>query len=139
MGNPGESGFGFVLKDESGIVLEEVGRYIGHATNNVAEYRGLLGCLEHAETYKPDVLIVYSDSELLVKQIRGEYRVKSAHLKELFLLAQRMIWNAPFDFEIHHIGREGNKTADGLARRAIRLRSDTADAALTAGPQRQSG
>ena len=125
-----------MLKDSTGTVVEEVGRYIGHATNNIAEYRGLLGCLEIVESYKPETLIVYSDSELLVKQVKGEYRVKRPHLKELHAKILEMIRSASYAFEIHHIPREENASADGLARRAIRRRSDTA---TKAGPHRQSG
>lgn len=136
LGNPGESGFGVVLKDSSGAVVEEAGCYIGHATNNVAEYRGLLGCLEIVESYRPETLTVYSDSELLVRQVRGEYRVKHPHLKELHGRVLGMIRRASYVFEIHHIPREENAAADGLARKAIHGRSDTA---TIAGPHRQSG
>ncbi len=127
LGNPGEAGYGVVIKDEEGTILDAVGRYIGKATNNVAEYRGLLGCLELTKQYGADSLTVYSDSQLVVNQMKGIYRIKKAHLKVLHSQALEAIQNEEIRFSIHHIPREENRIADGLARRAIRLRSEIRD------------
>ena len=123
-GNPGEAGYGVVLKNEKTDILVAAGRYIGHSTNNVAEYRGLMGCLEIVAKFEVSALTVYSDSELLVKQMKGIYRVRKPHLQELHAQILNTINRSPYHFEIHHIPREKNSEADGLAGRAIRLRSD---------------
>jgi ribonuclease HI len=123
LGNPGESGYGVVLKDEEGTVLEVEGGYIGKATNNVAEYKGLLACLKLVKQRGIHALTVYSDSQLLVNQMKGIYRVKKPHLKEFHSQALEAIAAGSIRFSIHHIPRDKNKEADGLARRAIRLRS----------------
>jgi len=126
-GNPGESGYGIVLKDEKGKVLDAIGRYIGETTNNVAEYRGLLGCLEMAKQRKAHSVIVYSDSQLVVNQMKGTYRIKKPHLRVLHSQALEAIQTGSIHFSIHHIPREKNRSADKLARRAIRLRSEVRD------------
>jgi ribonuclease HI len=123
-GNPGDAGYGVVLKDENGRILLSKGFYIGFATNNVAEYRGLLGCINLAQQFKASQITVYSDSELLVKQMTGKYRVKKEHLKLLFQEACELIHSKLDRFEILYIPREKNMEADGLARRAVRLRTD---------------
>ena len=88
-GNPGPAAYGYVLEAEDGTVLAAHGEAIGVATNNVAEYRALLAGLERAAEAGIDELAVVSDSELLVKQMRGEYKVKNAALRELWEEAQR--------------------------------------------------
>lgn len=118
-GNPGPAGIGVVIKDESNTILLEVGRMIGSATNNVAEYRAFLTALRKANDFLPDGVEVFSDSELLVRQIRGDYRVKHPELQKLFRKAQTLI--AQFShFTISHISREMNQEADRLASRAAR-------------------
>jgi ribonuclease H / adenosylcobalamin/alpha-ribazole phosphatase len=82
-GNPGPAAYGYVLEDEDGTVLDARGETIGVATNNVAEYRGLIAGLEKAVELGIEELEVVSDSELLVKQMQGEYRVKNEALREL--------------------------------------------------------
>ncbi len=89
-GNPGPAAFAYVLEAEGGAVLAAHGETIGVATNNVAEYRALVAGLAHAVELGVDELEVVSDSELLVKQMRGEYRVKNAALRELSLEAARL-------------------------------------------------
>ena len=121
-GNPGQAGYGVVIRDAGGTVLKRVGRYIGVATNNVAEYQGLIGCLKLAEEYHPCSLVVFSDSQLLVNQIKGIYRVKQPHLKVLHAKTMTAIQSGPDAFEIHHIPREENNEADGLARKAVECR-----------------
>jgi ribonuclease HI len=123
-GNPGESGYGVVIQDEEGSILESRGCYIGEATNNVAEYRGLLGCLDLAVRWKPESLTVYSDSQLLVNQVNGFYRVKQPHLIKLHAQILDAIKHLSTRFAIHHIPREQNNAADGLARRSIRLQTE---------------
>ncbi len=118
-GNPGESGIGFILKDENGTVLYSGSGYIGKATNNVAEYEALLACLAKARELQCSALIVHSDSELMVRQLLGQYRVKDKNLQQYFLKAQQLIRTAPFRFTILHVEREENHDADLLANAGI--------------------
>ena len=117
-GNPGPAAFGYVLEAEDGTVLASHGEYIGTATNNVAEYSGLVAGLRKAlELHVPEVEVV-SDSELLVKQMRGEYRVKNATLRELFVEAGRVA-RALGNVEYRHVKREDNEEADRLVNEAL--------------------
>ncbi len=118
-GNPGESGIGIVLKDPQGTTVSLLGEYIGKATNNVAEYRALLRCLDLAAELGCTHLIVQSDSELMVRQLQGLYRVKDTTLKGHYTRVQTALKGAPFSFEIRHVDRSKNKEADSLANRAI--------------------
>ena len=77
-GNPGPAGYGVVIKDETGRTVASLSEYLGHQTNNFAEYQGLIGALEYAIAHGPKALKLISDSELLVKQIKGIYKVKNA-------------------------------------------------------------
>jgi ribonuclease HI len=122
-GNPGESGIGIILKDQQGTTVSILGEYIGKATNNVAEYRALVRCLTLASELGCTHLVVHSDSELMVKQLQGTYRVKDADLKRHYADVQAVLKKAPFSFEIRHIDRSLNKEADGLANRAINLQT----------------
>jgi dinuclear metal center YbgI/SA1388 family protein len=117
-GNPGPSAIGIVLEDPEGVVLEEIGAQIGHATNNVAEYQALVTGLETALDRGVARLRIHSDSELLVRQLRHEYKVKNAVLKELFLQATGLVRR--FDrVEIRHVAREENTAADRLVNVAL--------------------
>lgn len=117
-GNPGPAGIGVVICDESGAVVKEVYRYLGETTNNQAEYSALLAGLEAAVTLKVSELDVRMDSELIVKQLKGEYKVKNEGLKPLFNDARS--WIKKFDhFSVMHVPREQNKLADKLANKAI--------------------
>ena len=118
-GNPGESGIGLILRDEDGSVLYAAGAYIGKATNNTAEYLALLACLEKARELPCQRLVVHSDSELMVRQIKGQYRVKDKNLQRLYLDARKLLAEAPFEFEIVHVEREKNRDADLLANEGI--------------------
>jgi ribonuclease HI len=117
--NPGEAGIGIILKDEHGTTLKKEFGYIGKATNNVAEYKALLACLKTMQAIPCTKLIVHSDSELMVRQMNGEYRVKDAALKRYVVQAHKLIRQAPFDVEVRHVVREKNREADQLANRGI--------------------
>jgi ribonuclease HI len=121
-GNPGDAGYGVIIKDENKNILEIIGNYIGEATNNIAEYQALIACLEMTEKYNMDTLIIHSDSQLVVNQIKGFYKVKQEHLKKLFNTVQNKITSASHTVNIVHIPREQNKEADSIAKRAIRLK-----------------
>ena len=119
-GNPGDAGFGVHL--ETGTICETLTGYIGQTTNNVAEYAGLLAALGLAARLEIEDLTIFSDSQLLVRQMIGRYRVKAAHLKPLFLKASQL--RRQFKaIEFKHVGREENSLADGLANQAIDERS----------------
>jgi len=121
IGNPGDAGIGMVLSAPTGDVLWELGDYIGTATNNVAEYRALLRGLQEAIRLGVMEINVFTDSELLVKQLRGEYRVKAPHLRPLYSDALRLL--ARFrSRRVRHVPREQNKHADRLAEQAARSR-----------------
>lgn len=117
-GNPGESGFGVVLQDSLGNVVKTLQGYLGIATNNIAEYQALIAALETARAMKCRRIQVFSDSQLIVSQIRGFYRVSAAHLKPLYDKV-RMLVRDFSDFSIVHIPREQNREADRLANAAI--------------------
>ena len=117
-GNPGPAAYGFVLETEDGTVLAAEGQAIGVATNNVAEYSGLVAGLRKAvELHVPDVEVV-SDSELLVKQMRGEYRVKNEALRGLFLEAGAVARKLR-SVEYRHVKRAHNELADRLVNEAL--------------------
>ena len=117
-GNPGPSAIGVVLEDGTGLVIGTASRLIGVATNNVAEYRALLTALEMAEAAGAREVEVMSDSELLVKQMRREYRVKNEGLKPLHEEATRLVRGFS-RFSIRHVDREQNAHADRLVNRAL--------------------
>ena len=118
-GNPGESGIGILLRDEHGVELFAGCGYIGTATNNVAEYEALLACLQKAVSLQCEKLVVHSDSELMVRQVQGKYKVKNKSLQRYFQKVQKMLSSAPFDFSIVHVMREENRDADLLANTGI--------------------
>ncbi len=121
-GNPGESGIGIILKGEAGEILYRGGGYIGRATNNIAEYTALLFCLKKAGEFKCSKLIVHSDSELMVKQVNGEYRIKNPKLREVFAEVKKILASVPYHCTIRHIDREVNRDADELANMGIDAR-----------------
>jgi len=117
-GNPGPASYGVVIRDARGEIVAKLKKYIGRATNNVAEYYGLIAALDYAQAHGIRALHIESDSELLVKQMRGQYKVKSEELRPLFERAKKM--SATFDsFAINHVYREQNKDADALANEAL--------------------
>ena len=117
-GNPGPASYGVVLCDPSGAVVATLKKYIGCNTNNVAEYYGLIAALDYAQSHGIRALRIESDSELLVRQMRGQYKVKSADLRPLFERAKKMA-QAMESFHIDHVFRERNREADALANQAL--------------------
>jgi ribonuclease H / adenosylcobalamin/alpha-ribazole phosphatase len=117
-GNPGPAAYGYVLETDDGTVLDARGETIGVATNNVAEYRGLLAGLESALERGVDELEVVSDSELLVKQMRGEYKVKNETLRELVAQARALAGRLGA-VSYTAVRREHNDLADALVNEAL--------------------
>jgi len=117
-GNPGPAAAAYVLNDSSGAQLEAKAFFLGKATNNVAEYTGLVKALEAASQKGSEQLNVFSDSELLVRQITGQYRVKSEQLKPLFQQAVSLLSRFK-NWEIRHVTRNNNKQADSLVNQAL--------------------
>jgi len=117
-GNPGPAGAGAVLTDSAGEVIARLGRYLGRQTNNVAEYEGLLLGLKHARDLGYREVEVRADSQLLIRQLKGEYAVRHAGLKPLHAEALRLLRR--FDrFDLQHVPREENALADEMSNRAI--------------------
>ncbi len=117
-GNPGPAAYGVVIQDETGHKITALSQYLGHQTNNFAEYQGLIAALEYAITHGHKALKVISDSELLVRQIKGIYKVKNAALRDLHTRAKELIAKLEW-FSIEHALREHNQEADGLANEAM--------------------
>jgi ribonuclease HI len=117
-GNPGPAAYGAVIRSPSGQIVARLKKYIGRTTNNVAEYYGLIAALDYAQSNSIRALHVESDSELLVKQMRGQYKVKSADLQPLFERAKKMSQSLA-SFQIRHVYREQNREADALANEAM--------------------
>jgi len=117
-GNPGPAGYGVVIKNESGQNVAALSEYLGHQTNNFAEYQGLIAALEYALKHGPKALKVISDSELLVRQIKGIYKVKNPTLQDLHGRAKELIKQLDW-FSIGHALREQNQDADRLANEAM--------------------
>ncbi|MEK7539628.1 MAG: ribonuclease HI family protein [Patescibacteria group bacterium] len=117
-GNPGPAAYGVVIKDADSKLLKQHGRYIGHTTNNQAEYRGLVDALEHAKDMGATEVACFLDSELLVKQMKGEYRVKDPELAKLYVRVHNlMIQIGKVSFT--HVRRELNKEADAMVNKAL--------------------
>jgi len=117
-GNPGPAGIGATLKNEKGELVATLSEYIGEATNNVAEYKAIIAALEKAKTLKATELDCYLDSELVVKQLRKEYKVKNQGLAPLYI----KMYNLGQSFKkisYTHVRRELNKEADALANGAM--------------------
>jgi probable phosphoglycerate mutase len=117
-GNPGPAAYGVLIRNSHGKVLAKLGEYLGRQTNNVAEYSGLLAALDWAVRENQPSLKVLSDSELLVRQMRGQYKVKDPDLKELFGKAQSLARKLQH-FTIEHVRRESNREADRLVNNVL--------------------
>jgi ribonuclease HI len=117
-GNPGPAGYGVVIQDAAGRKVAQLSEYLGHQTNNFAEYQGLIAALEYALQHGPKALKIISDSELLVRQIKGIYKVKNPTLQDLHGRAKQLIAQLEW-FSIGHALREQNQDADRLANAAM--------------------
>jgi len=117
-GNPGPAGIGVVIENEKGKVLEEHAKFLGVKTNNQAEYEAVILGLERAKHLEAESVQVLADSELLVKQANGQYKVKHVNMKPLFAKMQRLIQQIGH-VSFKHVRREQNESADALANRAM--------------------
>jgi ribonuclease HI len=117
-GNPGPAGYGVVIDDPSGRRVTELSEYLGHQTNNYAEYQGLLAALSYALANRFKALKIVSDSELIVRQMKGIYKVRHPELRKLYDEAQQLARKLDH-FEIRHARREHNRDADRLANEAM--------------------
>ena len=143
-GNPGPAGYGVVIHDPQGNKVAALSQYLGHQTNNFAEYQGLIAALEYAVQHRHKALKIVSDSELLVRQIKGIYKVKNLTLQELHARAKQLIAQLEW-FSIDHALREHNREADELANQAMdkgtgrtsstaRVAAGSSPATIAAGP-----
>jgi len=134
-GNPGPAAYGVVVRDPRGEIVARLKKYIGNNTNNVAEYFGLIAALDYAQNHGIRALRIESDSELMVKQMQGKYKVKSEELKPLFERAKKM--SQTFElFRIGHVYREQNKEADALVNQAL---DETSGASVGAKAEKPAG
>jgi ribonuclease HI len=117
-GNPGPAAYGVVIRNARGELVNKLGEYLGIQTNNVAEYSGLLAALVYAQRERITSVRILSDSELLVKQMRGQYKVRSLELRGLYDRARALVRN--FErFSIEHVMRESNKDADRVVNEVL--------------------
>ncbi|MBL7209917.1 MAG: ribonuclease HI family protein [Dehalococcoidia bacterium] len=125
-GNPGPAAIGVVIRDEQQRELARISEYVGHGTNNQAEYRAVIAALKAAAEFKPAEVTLYTDSELVARQLAGGYRVKSPVLLPLYTEAAELSKRFA-NLSIIHIRRGGNVEADALANAALRksLREQT--------------
>jgi ribonuclease HI len=131
-GNPGASGVGIIVRDEQGKELWRHSECIGTTTNNIAEYTALLRLLAQAPQFSCSALDIHSDSELMVRQMRGEYKVRDPKLKLLHRKATALMRGAPFTISIQYVPRERNAEADRLANLGIDAGGSGADVQGTA-------
>ncbi len=119
-GNPGPASIGaaLYLVDNGTRLVGEVSEAIGHATNNVAEYRAVLAGLQLARRHQPDLLTLRADSQLLIRQLEGRYRVKNPALRELYREVMGLLQDLP-GYKLEHVPREENVVADALANAAL--------------------
>jgi ribonuclease HI len=130
-GNPGPAAAAFVLESPEGAPIVQGGRFLGDATNNVAEYEALLWGLRTAVAREARPLTVYSDSELMVRQLNGHYRVKNEGLRPLYEEARRLICLVG-DVKVMHVRREQNSAADSLCNQAMDSRGVVGNASCDA-------
>ena len=117
-GNPGPAGIGVVITDESANVVKNIAKFIGNATNNVAEYTAAVFGIEEARNLGAGELVINTDSELLAKQLGGEYKIKNSALKDLYAKIMKLL-NSFSEVRVNQIERAENKDADKLANKAI--------------------
>jgi len=118
-GNPGPAGAGWLIRDGRGETLSRRAKYLGRGTNNEAEYQALIGALEEALSLGGRTVTVHSDSELLVRQLNGQYRVRNLRLKVFFDRVQDLLRRFQ-EYAILHVPREQNREADALANEAVK-------------------
>jgi ribonuclease HI len=120
-GNPGKSGIGYVVYGEDGATITSGCAFIGNSTNNIAEYTALITCLRVLLVLPEPVerVAVHADSELMVRQLNGVYKVKDEGMKRLYREVQTILSSAPFTVTFTHVPRSQNKKADELANQAI--------------------
>ncbi len=117
-GNPGPAGAGAVIVSPQGHIVAKIGKFLGENTNNYAEYMGLILGLKRAKAMGIKALDVFADSELLVRQLNGEYQVKAENLRPLFEEARQLLAGFP-EVTLRHVRREENQAADEMSNRAI--------------------
>ena len=117
-GNPGPAGIGVVIKDQSGKILKEYGKYIGERTNNEAEYEAVISALESAKEFEPRMIEFRLDSELVNRQINGIYKVKEKRMQELYMKVRDLLIHFK-NINFFHVPREQNREADRLVNEAI--------------------
>lgn len=127
-GNPGPAGIGIVVSAADGTPLVTLGRFIGRATNNVAEYKALITAMQEAQKLGAKKVIIRGDSELVIKQMKGEYRVKNPDMQVLYAEAQKIIRQF-HQAKIEHNLREKNELADELANLAMDRKADVTEVA----------
>jgi ribonuclease HI len=128
-GNPGPAAAGVVIRDGRGRSILEAGYFLGEATNNVAEYTAMLLGLEAAQKFGAEAVSLFADSELMVKQLTGQYKVRDVHLAKLFEQAQRLLIGFE-SWQIKHIRREQNRRADILVNKALDAGQDVVEIQL---------
>jgi ribonuclease HI len=126
-GNPGPAGIGIVLRAQDGTPLVTLGRFIGRATNNIAEYQALIAGLQKAQELGAKKLIIRGDSELIIKQMRGEYRVRHPELKPLYEEAYHLLHQFK-EARLEHNFRHKNALADKLANLAMDKKKEVTEA-----------
>ena len=117
-GNPGPAAIGATIKDESGQLITSISRRLGHTTNNQAEYRAVIAALEEAAKLGAARVALFCDSELVVKQLKGQYRVKNEALKRLYQQALKLSGQFQ-EFKVSYVPRHRNREADALANKAF--------------------
>ena len=133
-GNPGAAGIGVLLTTPDDETVCEIGESIGHATNNVAEYRALIRGLEEAQSRGARRVVVQTDSQLLARQVEGRYKINAPHLRDLREEAVALCRQFPDGVTLTHVLRAGNARADALANQGARLAAHrSAPAPITAG------
>ncbi|HEY6905567.1 MAG TPA: reverse transcriptase-like protein [Candidatus Acidoferrales bacterium] len=137
-GNPGPASYAVVIRDPSGKIILELAKKLGRETNNVAEYYALLAALDYAISRGISALRIRSDSELLVRQIQGRYKIKSAQLKPLYERATKLVRQLSY-FAIEHVRREQNREADALANVALDSGSVVSATDVAAANQKHQG
>jgi ribonuclease HI len=118
-GNPGPAAIGAIIQDESQQNLAEISQYIGQGTNNQAEYKAVIAALKAASKFNPDEVILNLDSELIIKQLSGEYRVKNVLLRPLHIELATLLKKFK-NLSIKHVGHSGNDEAHNLAKIALK-------------------